>query len=91
MRETYTVLLRPEPEGEFTVKVPALPGCLTRGRTVLEALRNAEDAIQGYLVSLAKHDEPIPHEEEVTFPTGNLTEALIYRVSVEVREVAQAA
>jgi len=55
------------------------------------ALRNAEDAIQGYLVSLAKHDEPIPHEEEVTFPTGNLTEALIYRVSVEVREVAQAA
>lgn len=62
MEETYTVLLRPEPEGEYTVKVPALPGCLTRGRTVLEALRNAEDAIEGYLFSMRKHGEPIPHE-----------------------------
>ena len=65
MHETYTVLLRPEPEGEFTVKVPALPGCLSRGKTVLEALRNAEDAIQGYLFGLAKHGEPIPHEDRV--------------------------
>ena len=81
MEETYTVLLRPEPEGEFTVKVPALPGCLTRGRTVLEALRNAEDVIGGYLISLRKHGEPIPHEEQITFATGNLTHALIYRVS----------
>jgi len=30
-------MLRPVPEGGFTVVVPALPGCVTYGRTLAEA------------------------------------------------------
>lgn len=31
----YTVLLDPDPDGEgYTVNVPALPGCITEGRTI---------------------------------------------------------
>jgi len=74
---TYTVVLRPEPEGEFTVIVPALPGCFSRGRTVMESLRNAEEAIECYLESMAQHSEELPVEgNEVTISTANLTEAL---------------
>lgn len=32
----YTVLYEPQPEGGFTVVVPALPGCVTEGDTMEE-------------------------------------------------------
>jgi len=55
----YRIILRPEPEGGFTVSVPALPGCITWGATLDEASRMAEDAIQAYLASVEKHGEVI--------------------------------
>ena len=60
----YNVVLRPEPEGGFTVLVPALPGCVTYGRNLTEAKKMAADAIEGYLVSLEKHHEAIPSEDK---------------------------
>lgn len=56
---SYRIILKPEPEGGFTVTVPALPGCVTYGATIEEAREMAADAIQGYLSSMAKHAEPI--------------------------------
>jgi len=37
-RYHYNIMLRPEPEGGFTAIVPALPGCVTYGRTLPETL-----------------------------------------------------
>ena len=41
------IMLRPEPEGGYTALVPALPDCVTYGRTVDEAKEMAKDAISG--------------------------------------------
>jgi predicted RNase H-like HicB family nuclease len=57
---SYRVLLREEPEGGYTVTVPSLPGCVTYGATVGEAIAMGREAIELYLESLAAHDEPIP-------------------------------
>ena len=67
MRKTryhFNVIFRPEPEGGFTAVVPALPGCVTYGRTLVEARKMVKDAISGYIESLRKHKEPIPTDEE---------------------------
>lgn len=56
----YTVLFQEEPEGGFTVTVPALPGCITYGKDFEEAKEMVADAILGYIASLRKHGEPIP-------------------------------
>jgi len=40
--------------------VPALPGCLSQGRTRTEAIENIKEAIAAYLESLKNHSEPIP-------------------------------
>lgn len=46
----YTVLLTPDFEGGgYTVTVPALPGCVTDGQTVEEAMERAREAIGLYL------------------------------------------
>ncbi|MEO8884826.1 MAG: type II toxin-antitoxin system HicB family antitoxin [Mucilaginibacter sp.] len=57
---TYKVLLKPEPEGGYTVNVPALPGCITYGETLEEAKINAQEAIELYVESLKEHGEDIP-------------------------------
>jgi antitoxin HicB len=43
---TYTVVLEPQPEGGFTVLVPALPEVVTEGDSEQEALAMAEEAIR---------------------------------------------
>ena len=60
----FNVIFRPEPEGGFTVIVPALSGCVSYGRNLKEARQMATDAICGYIASLKKHKEPIPSDEE---------------------------
>ncbi len=59
---TYNVKLEPQKDGGYTVTVPALPGCISEGDTLKEALRNISDAIEGYLQVLAKHGRKIPLE-----------------------------
>ena len=68
---SYRILLRPEPEGGYTVIVPTLPGCITYGRSVAEAKEMAKDAIKAYLKSLKKRREPILDDSEVL--EGTLT------------------
>ncbi len=43
---TYAVVLQPEPEGGFTVRVPALPEIVTYGENEVEALAMAKEAIE---------------------------------------------
>jgi predicted RNase H-like HicB family nuclease len=59
----YNIILRPEPKGGFTVMVPSLPGCITFGKNLIEAKKMAKDAIEAYIASLKKHNEPIPTSE----------------------------
>jgi antitoxin HicB len=59
----YTIVLDPNPdEGVYTVTVPALPGCLTQGKTVEECIERAKEAIAGWIASAEAHGEPIPEE-----------------------------
>lgn len=60
----YNAIFRPEPEGGFTVTIPALQGCITYGNNLSEAKKMARDAIKTYIASLKKHNEPIPSDNE---------------------------
>lgn len=52
--------------------VPALPGCVTYGRTLGEARKMIKDAISGYIESLKKHKEPIPTDDETLVASMDL-------------------
>ena len=51
----FTVVLDPQPEGGFTVRVPALPEVMTEGDTEAEALVMAEEAIRMVLAYRLEH------------------------------------
>jgi antitoxin HicB len=62
----FTIILEPQPEGGFTVSVPALPEVVTEGDTEEEALAMAADAIRLVLDYRKAEGLPIPSD---TFPT----------------------
>lgn len=43
------IILEEQDEGGFTVYVPSLPGCISEGENVEEALKNVKEAIELYL------------------------------------------
>jgi len=59
----YNLIFRPEPEGGFTVLVPALPGCISYGHDLAEAKAMARDAITAYLKSARKRKERVVSDE----------------------------
>lgn len=65
----YTVLLDPDPNGDgYTVTVPALPGCITEGATIDEALANAREAITCHIEGLLASGDDVPHEAPTLIP-----------------------
>jgi len=57
----YTVVLEPnDDEPGYTATVPALPGCISCGDTVEEALENVKDAIELWIRAARKKGEAIP-------------------------------
>ena len=68
----YRVLIEQDEDRAYVAVMPSLPGCVSQGRTREEALINVQEAIGGYLESLAAHGEPFPPtitEELVEVPT----------------------
>ena len=58
----FAVVLEPETEGGFTVRVPSLPEIVTSGKDEAEVLSMAEDAIRLVLEDMTARGEPIPPE-----------------------------
>jgi len=50
------VIIEKDESGYYVAEVPALPGCLSQGKTRKEAITNIKEAIEGWLeVMESKH------------------------------------
>lgn len=72
MNRTYKINLRKEEEGGYTAFVPSLPGCITYGETVDEAIDMAKEAIELYIEELQDRGEYIPDDNNVLEYSLNL-------------------
>jgi|APFEC2959095136_1045048.scaffolds.fasta_scaffold00498_5 antitoxin HicB len=69
----YTIHLRPEPEGGFTVLVPAIPEVVTYGETYAEAMAMAREAIEVALEVYREDGMEIPPDVETLIDTVTVT------------------
>ncbi|MBE0517256.1 MAG: type II toxin-antitoxin system HicB family antitoxin [Methanophagales archaeon] len=53
----YKVVISEGEDGWYVVECPSIPGCVSQGKTVEEALANIKDAIQGCLEVLNERIE----------------------------------
>jgi predicted RNase H-like HicB family nuclease len=56
------VIVQPGLDGFWVVECPSLPGCVTQGETIDEALVNIREAIDLYIETLEEDGDPIPEE-----------------------------
>ena len=61
----YPVIIHKESSSDFGVTVPDLPGCFSAGRTMEEALENAQEAVLTHIEGLLVDDDPIPTPSSV--------------------------
>ena len=65
-RLEFTVVLEPQPDGGFTVTVPALPEVVTEGDSEAEAMVMAAEAIEAVLSYRRDNGIPIPGDAAPT-------------------------
>jgi predicted RNase H-like HicB family nuclease len=56
-------------DGGFVVECPAIPGCVSEGDTVEDAMVNIRDAIAGCLVVLRDKGQPLPPPADAILAT----------------------
>lgn len=79
----YTVLLLPGVEDDgYTVTVPLLPGCITEGETLEEALAQAREVILAFIADMRASGEPMPQEP--------MPAAVLERALADARAILQA-
>lgn len=59
MRYTYTAIFK-EKDGKFYARVPDLPGCITTGKTLADAIEQMVDAMSAWLCVAEDEGIPIP-------------------------------
>jgi predicted RNase H-like HicB family nuclease len=57
---SYIALLRKDPGSDYGVEFPDFPGCVSVGRTLEEAQRQARPALELHLAGMAEDAEPTP-------------------------------
>ena len=61
----FTVVLREEEEGGYSVQCLELPGAISEGDTKEEALKNIREAIEGYLEAFPEEASRLKLRKEV--------------------------
>jgi len=61
----FTVMLREEPEGGYSVQCIELPGAISQGENRKEALANIKDAIEGYLEAFPEELNQLKRKREL--------------------------
>ena len=68
MKFRITVILTPQPEGGYTVTCEELPGLVTEGDSVEEALENVEDAFAATLELYEDLGHSLPESIQTVTP-----------------------
>lgn len=61
----YPVVIHKDPESDYGVIVPDLPGCFSAGATLDDALQETVEAIETHLEGMLLDGEPIPSPKSI--------------------------
>lgn len=79
MKLTYPAVFYPDTEGGYTVQIPDLPGCVTEGDSLAEAINMGVDAASGWVLDELEGGRPVPQAtpvKEITPGEGGFVSVL---------------
>lgn len=71
MYKQYPIVIDKDPDSDYGVTVPDLPGCYTIGDTISDVLTQAVEAIECHLEGLLLDGDPIPEPKDIAFHETN--------------------
>ena len=80
---TYRIMLNEEPEGGYTASVPSLPGCITYGDNLNEALEMAKEAIEAIKLNEARLERQFQNSQSVLNPNESYIAEISHVISSE--------
>lgn len=85
----YPTFIHKDPESDYGVIIPDLPGCYSAGTSLDEAIHNAKEAIECHLEGLFLDGEDIPFQQTIEKHLDNpdLKGALVAIVEVDLSKV----
>ena len=62
-KNDYPVVIYPAEEGGFVAEIPALPGCIAQGETMLECFEELNTVKALWIETAKKHKQKLPNVE----------------------------
>ncbi len=89
----YLIAIHKDPDSDYGVTVPDLPGCFSAGSSMDEALLMAREAIELHIECMLQDGEeiPLPHDIEELRQNPDYADAIWAVVSVDVPKSLHAA
>jgi predicted RNase H-like HicB family nuclease len=86
----YLTVIHKDPDSEFGVTVPDLPGCFSAGSTIREALDNAQEAIECHIEGILADGEQPPEieDEEAHLANPDYSGGVFVFVDVDERKLS---
>ena len=80
MEYVYPAIFEPNSNGSYTIHYPDLPGCISEGKTLANAMFMAHDALAQWLEYLSDSGMVIPGASDIKdiIPDGNEFVTLIW-------------
>ncbi|KFD41195.1 antitoxin HicB [Peptococcaceae bacterium SCADC1_2_3] len=90
MKLVYPACFYPCEEGGYTVTFPDLPGCVTEGDTLSEAVDMAIDAASGWLLEYVEDNKQLPNSSNIKDVVPNEYEnGFVSLISVDLDEYSK--
>ena len=91
MKLVYPIILYPmeEHEGGYTVEVPDLPGCVTEGHDLADALDMARDAASGWILDEMEDGRAVPHASNITDVKPDEPDGIVSLISLDMDAYAE--
>ena len=61
----YPIVIHKDPDSDYSVTIPDLPGCFSAGSSIEEAIRMAQEAAECHIEGMLIDSEPIPTPSEI--------------------------
>ena len=67
----YPIVIYKDPDSDYGMLAPDLPGCYTAGDTITDVLLQAVEAIELHLEGMLRDGDPIPEPKDIAFHETN--------------------
>ena len=92
----YPIVIHKDPDSDYSVTIPDLPGCFSAGSSIEEAIGMAQEAAECHIEGMLIDSEPIPtpsdievHKNQSAFKNGiwALVEVDISKLSLKSKRI----